>query len=103
VANPTLCKVGANGEITISKTGGATLKGKLKKNTRIKARYFSDTGTTFTEQNTIVVVGEAGTGLTGAKAVNFALGSGNKFYACKVFVYDRNLEDMNPYQTVDAI
>lgn len=103
IANPTLCKVGANGDITISKTGGATLKGKLKKNTRIKARYFSDTGTTFTEQNAIVVVGEAGTGLTGAKAVNFALGSGNKFYACKVFVYDRNLEDMNPYQTVDAI
>lgn len=102
VTNPLLCKVNATGDITLSK-GSATLKGKLKKNTRIKARYFSDTGTTFTEQNAIVVVGETdGTGLTG-KAVNFALGSGNKFYACKVFVYDRNLEDMNPYQTVDAI
>jgi hypothetical protein len=102
VTNPLLCKVNATGDITFSK-GSATLKGKLKKNTRIKARYFSDTGTTFTEQNAIVVVGETdGTGLTG-KAVNFALGSGNKFYACKVFVYDRNLEDMNPYQTVDAI
>ncbi|QBJ04071.1 putative A32-like protein [Fusobacterium phage vB_FnuS_FNU3] len=102
ITNPLLCKVTATGDITLSK-GSATLKGKLKKNTRIKARYFSDTGTTFTEQNAIVVVGETdGTGLTG-KAVNFALGSGNKFYACKVFVYDRNLEDMNPYQTVDAI
>ena len=102
ITNPLLCKVNATGDITLSK-GSATLKGKLKKNTRIKARYFSDTGTTFTEQNAIVVVGETdGTGLTG-KAVNFALGSGNKFYACKVFVYDRNLEDMNPYQTVDAI
>lgn len=102
ITNPLLCKVDANGDITLSKTGG-TLKGKLRKNTRIKARYFSATGTTFTEQNAIVVVGEtAGTGLTG-KAVNFALGSGNKFYACKVFVYDRNIEDMNPYQTVDAI
>lgn len=102
ITNPLLCKVNATGDITLSK-GSTTLKGKLKKNTRIKARYFSDTGTTFTEQNAIVVVGETdGTGLTG-KAVNFALGSGNKFYACKVFVYDRNLEDMNPYQTVDAI
>ena len=105
ITNPVLCTVDTNGTITITKTGGGagTLKGKLKKNTRIKARYFSATGTAFTEQNAIVVVGEAGTGLTDSKAVNFGLGSGNTFYACKVFVYDRNIEDMNAYQTVDAI
>lgn len=103
ITKPILCKISATGDITLDNGGTPVLKGKFKPNTRIKAKRISLSGTTFTDQNGIVVVDTTdGTGLTG-KAVNFALGTGNKQYVCKVFVYDRNMEDMNAYQTVDLV
>ena len=103
ITKPVLCKISTSGDITLDNGGTPVLKGKFKPNTRIKAKRISLSGTTFTDQNGIVVVDTTdGTGLTG-KAVNFALGSGNKQYVCKVFVYDRNMEDMNIYQTVDLV
>lgn len=103
ITKPILCKVSQTGDITIDNGGTPVLKGKLKPNTRIKAKRISLSGTTFEAQNGIVVVDTTDeTGLTG-KAVNFALGQGNKQYICKVFVYDRNMEDMNAYQSIDLV
>lgn len=102
VTNPLICKVATNGDITFSQAS-ATLKGKLKKNTRISAKRLVLSGSTVTEQNGFVVVASTdGTDLTG-KASEFSIGGTTKNYVCKVFSYDRNEQEMAIYQTPSIV